>query len=102
VQSAEPASAVLAAILRQWLRTERTKQELVCLAPHRGRVSNFRHPVSPLIGPMVAHCFESDPCELLARVHDRHAVWTRLELAKGFQGNFRMRRDPGLENFLIG
>jgi hypothetical protein len=51
---------------------------------------------------MVAHCFESDPCELLARVHDRHPVWTRLELAKGSQGNFRMRCDPGLENFLIG
>jgi hypothetical protein len=32
---------------------------------------------------MVAHCFESDPCELLARVHNRHPVWTRLELAKG-------------------
>jgi hypothetical protein len=30
---------------------------------------------------MVAHCFESDPCELLARVHDRYPVWTRLELA---------------------
>src|ERR1039457_7426134 len=43
---------------------------------------------------MVAHCFESDPRELLALVHDRHPVWTRLELAKGAQGNFRMLRDP--------
>ena len=32
---------------------------------------------------MGVHCFESDPCELLARVHDRHPVWTRLELAEG-------------------
>ena len=31
---------------------------------------------------MVAHCFEGDPCKLLGRVHDRHPVWTRLELAK--------------------
>jgi hypothetical protein len=42
---------------------------------------------------MLAHCFESDPCELLTRVHDRHPVWTRLELAKGAQDNFRMRRN---------
>ena len=60
------------------------------LAPHTGHVSNFRHPVSPLIEPMVAHCFESDPCEVLARVHDRHPVWTRLELAKGTRDS----RDP--------
>jgi hypothetical protein len=50
---------------------------------------------------MVAHCFEGDPCELLARVHDRHPVWTRLELAKGAQDNFRMRRHPGTTRFFI-
>src|SRR5208283_1032084 len=54
-------------------------------APQSGHVSNFRRPVSPLIEPMVAHCFESDPCELLARVRDSHPVWTRLEPAKGAQ-----------------
>jgi hypothetical protein len=43
---------------------------------------------------MVAHCSESDPCELLARIHDRHTVWTRLELTKGAQGNFRIARHP--------
>jgi hypothetical protein len=43
-----------------------------------------------VIEPMVAHCFESDPCELLARVHCGHPVWTRLELAKGAHGNFRV------------
>ena len=45
---------------------------------------------------MVAHCFESDPCELLARVHDKDPFWTRLELTKGGQDNFRMARLPGL------
>jgi phosphoserine phosphatase RsbU/P len=54
----------------------------------------FATPVSPLIEPLVAHCFECDPCELLARVHDRHPVGTPLELAKGAQGNFRMARYP--------
>lgn len=42
---------------------------------------------------MVAQCFESDPCELLVRVHYRHPVWTHLELAKGVQNNFGMARD---------
>jgi hypothetical protein len=41
--------------------------------------------------------FESDPCELLAHVHDRHPdrhpVWTRLELARSTQDSVRMRRD---------
>jgi hypothetical protein len=32
---------VLAVIVRQWLRTERTKRELACLAPQSGCVSNF-------------------------------------------------------------
>jgi hypothetical protein len=40
---------------------------------------------------MVAHCFESDPCELLARVRCAYPG-QRLELAKGAQGNFRMAR----------
>ena len=64
------------------------------LAPQSGHVSNFRDPLSPLIEPMVAHCFESDPCAPPALVHDRPPVWTRLELAKGVQGTFRMARDP--------
>ena len=34
---------------------------------HVANVSNFRHPVSPLIEPMVAHCLESPPRELLTR-----------------------------------
>jgi hypothetical protein len=67
-----------------------TLADVDALAPHLGHVSNFRHPVSPLIEPMVARCFESDPWELLARVHDTHPVWTRLELAKGAQVDFRM------------
>jgi hypothetical protein len=46
-----------------------------------------------MIEPMVAHCFESDPCELLARVHGRHPVWIRLELANGAQDNFPVARD---------
>jgi hypothetical protein len=64
------------------------------LAPQSGHISNFCGPVSPLIEPLVAHCFECDPCELLADVHDRHPVWTRLELAKGAQGNFRIPGNP--------
>jgi hypothetical protein len=60
------------------------------LPPQSGHVSNFCHPDGPVIEPMVAHCFESDPCELLARVHCGHPVWTRLELAKGAHGNFRV------------
>ena len=41
---------------------------------------------------MVAHCFASAPCELLARVHDRHRIWTRFELAKGAQDRFLVGR----------
>ena len=37
---------------------------------------------------MVAHCVQSAPSELLARVHDRHRIWTRFELAKGAQDRF--------------
>src|SRR5258708_18801535 len=36
---------------------------------------------------MVANYFESSPRELLARVHDRHPVWTRLELAQEEQSS---------------
>ncbi len=43
---------------------------------------------------MVAHCFESDPCTPPALVHGTHPGWTRLELAKGVQGTFRVARDP--------
>jgi hypothetical protein len=64
------------------------------VAPQSGRVSNFCGPIRPLIEPVDGHCFQSDPCELLARVHDRHPVWTPLELAKGAQGNFRVVRSP--------
>ncbi len=46
-----------------------------------------------MIEPVVAYRFESDPCELLPRVHDRRPVYTHLELAKGAQGNFRMVRN---------
>jgi hypothetical protein len=45
-----------------------------------GHVSNFRGAVDPLIELVDGDCIESDPCELRARVHDRHPVWTRLEL----------------------
>ena len=31
------------------------------LAPQSGYLSNFCHPVGPLIEPMVAHRFQSDP-----------------------------------------
>ena len=46
-----------------------------------------------MIEPVNAHCFESDPCDVLTRVYGRHPVWTRLELAEGAQDNFRIRRD---------
>src|SRR5580704_2626213 len=61
--------------------------------PHLGHVSNFCYPVGPMIEPRVARSFESDPCELLARVHGRRPVWTRLELANGAQDNFLLVRD---------
>ena len=67
-----------------------SRLEFGYLPPQSGHISNFCHPVSPPLEPMVAHCFESDPCELLARVHDRHPVWTRLELAKGTRDKFRV------------
>ena len=63
------------------------------LAPHPGHVSNFRGPVGPVIEPVDAHCFQRDPCEPLAGVHGGHPVWTRLELAKGAQDNFRIARE---------
>ena len=66
------------------------------MAPHVGHVSNLRDPLSPLIEPMVAHCFESDPCELLAHVHDRYPVWTRLELAKGAHEVIRVLELPNV------
>ena len=46
-----------------------------------------------MIEPIGAHCFESDPCDALARVHGRHPVWTRLELAEGAQDNFRIAKN---------
>ena len=36
-----------------------------------------------MIEPIGVHCFESDPFDALTRVHGRHPVWTRLELAEG-------------------
>jgi hypothetical protein len=63
------------------------------LAPHTGYVSNFRSPNRTVIEPVYGHCFQSDPCELLAGVHGGRPVRTRLELAKGTR-NFRMRRYP--------
>ncbi len=59
---------------------------LPCLA----HVSNFCRPVGPLIEPKVAHLFESDPCELLASVHNRRPVWTCPELANGTEDNLRV------------
>jgi len=53
------------------------------LAPQSGYVSNFRRPNSSVIEPVDGHCFQSDPCELLAGVHGGHPVRTRLELAMG-------------------
>jgi hypothetical protein len=52
------------------------------LAPQSGHVSNLCHPVGPVIELVDGHCFQSDPRELLARVHGGHPVWTRLELAR--------------------
>lgn len=46
-----------------------------------------------MIEPVDGHCFQSDPCELLAGVHGGHPVRIRLELAKGPR-NFRIRRHP--------
>ena len=45
-----------------------------------------------MIEPIDVHCFESDPCDVMARVHGRPPVWTRLELAEGTLDNFRIRR----------
>ena len=70
-------------------RTESSSQ--VHLAPQSGYVSNFRSPNWTVIEPVGGHCFQSDPCELLAGVHGGHPVRTRLELAKGPR-NFRLRR----------
>ena len=63
------------------------------MAPQSGYISNFRSPNRTVIEPVDGHCFQSDPCELLAGVHGGHPVRTRLELAKGAR-NFRMRRHP--------
>ncbi len=65
------------------------------MAPQSGHVSNFRRPVDPLIEPVGAHCFQTDRCEALTRVHAGYPVWTRLELTKGAQCNIRMARDSG-------
>src|SRR5260370_36205203 len=64
------------------------------VAPHSGQVSNFCFPVGPVIERMGGHCFQSDPCEPLAGVHGGHPGWTRLELAKGARGKFRMALKP--------
>src|ERR1017187_654313 len=53
------------------------------LAPQSGHVSNFCCPNGTVIEPVDGHCFQSDPCELLAGVHGGHPVGTRPELAKG-------------------
>lgn len=59
------------------------------MAPQSGHVSNFCSPNRTVIEPVDGHCFQSDPCGLLAGVHGGHPVRTRLELAKGPR-NFRM------------
>src|SRR5437879_83510 len=41
-----------------------------------------------MIEPTDAHCIESDPCDGPTRVHGRHPVWTRLELAEGARITF--------------
>ena len=48
-------------------RPEDSKRRLL-LAPQSGYVSNFCSLVGAMIEPMVAHCFDSDTCELLTRV----------------------------------
>lgn len=60
-------------------------------APHSGHVSNFCHPVGPVIEPMDDYRFERDPCEPLTRVHGGHRVWTRFELAEGSPTTSGMR-----------
>src|ERR1035438_5454295 len=64
------------------------------LSPRRGHVSNFCDPIGTVIEPMDIHCFQNDRCELLIRVHDRHPVWTHLELVTRTKDNFRMAPKP--------
>ncbi len=59
-----------------------------CMAPHTGRVSNFRGSVSPLIEPADVHCFQNDSIAPPTLVQGGHPPWISLELAKGPR-NFR-------------
>src|ERR1019366_2541390 len=52
------------------------------LALQSGRVSNFCHPIGPVIEPMDDYRFDRDPCGRLTRVRGGHPLWTGLELAR--------------------
>src|SRR4026207_1119945 len=68
--------------------------------PSSGHVSNSCGRVGRVIEPMDTHCFESDPCDGLTRVHGRRPVWTRLELADGGRitsGSHVVRAESGEE-----
>jgi hypothetical protein len=54
------------------------------------RADQFRGSVDPLIEPAEAHCFQHDRCVSSTIVPGGHAVWTRVELAKAAQDNFRV------------
>jgi hypothetical protein len=45
-----------------------------------------------------AYCFQADRREPLTRVQARYPVWTRLELAREAQDDFRMRRHAGFNS----
>jgi hypothetical protein len=72
------------------------------MAPQSGHVSNFCGSVDPLIEPADVYCFERDSSAPPTPVQGGHPVWTRLELAKGAQGNLRMARNTLPLCFLTG
>ena len=53
------------------------------MAPQSGHVSNFCHPVDPVIEPVDPYCFQTDRWEAPRRVQVGYPVWTRFELAEG-------------------
>ena len=64
------------------------------LAPHTGHVSNSCGLNRTVIEPVDGHCFQGDPCELLAGVHGGHPVRTRLELSNS-------PRDPVISGCVV-
>jgi len=63
------------------------------LAPQSGHVSNFFVPTDIVIEPMDRYCLQADEYKPPTCVHAGCPVWTRLELTREGQDNFRMRRE---------